>query len=153
MKYFNLLLLLLSIGCVQVPGDNVAPAPGPSVPVPSPGPQDQFAGVDETLVANILAAPELRDPVRLRRYAALYRGMTETLTDQPEVPTLKIILGGLKATEQFIKPRSPAIQAILKSYFPPPPYRDADRAVYASKFASLSLACHAAAHRLENPTK
>jgi hypothetical protein len=142
-------LLLCCWGCVQVPGDSVTPGPS----VPSPEIADQFAGVDETLVQKVLEAQELRDPSKLRRYAALYKGMAETLVEQPDVPTLKFMQGGMKTTEQFIKPRSAAMQAILQAHMPPPPFRDSDRGLYGQRFASLSLACHAAAHRLEHPTK
>lgn len=149
MKWLLPIALLLVVGCVQVPGDTSVPkpVPGPSVP------DDQFAGVDESLVAKILAGADLQDQVKLRRYSALYRGMAETLTEQPDVSTLQFMQGGMKTTEQFIKPRSPAMQAILQTHMPPPPFKETDRQKIAEAFRSLSLACHAAAHRLENPQK
>lgn len=140
MKWLLPIVLLLVVGCVQVPGDTSVP-------------DDQFAGVDESLVAKILAGADLQDPVKLRRYSALYRGMAETLTEQPDVSTLQFMQGGMKTTEQFIKPRSPAMQAILQTHMPPPPFKETDRQKIAEAFRSLSLACHAAAHRLENPQK
>ena len=145
-----LLGLLLVSGCVQVPGDTSVLKPKP---VPSPSvPDDQFAGVDEQLVARLLASQELRDPQKLRKYAALYRGM-QGATMEPGVSVMQIIQSGMKTTDQFIKPRSPDIQAILKDHMPKPPLKEDDRQRISDAFASLGLACHAAAHRLEQGGK
>lgn len=96
MKWLLSIVLLLVVGCVQVPGDTSVPrpAPGPSVP------DNQFAGVDEEIVTQLLASQELRDPVKLRRYAALYRGMQEA-TMEPGVSVMQMIQGGMKTTEQI----------------------------------------------------
>jgi len=150
LKYLILSLCVLLSGCVQVPGDTSKPAL-PNLPSPST-PDGQFRGVDETLVARILQSPELQDAARLRRYAALYRGLSETV-QQPELLPMQVLQGGIKATEQFIKPRSAAMQAILVSHLPKPPLSDSDRQRIVDAFGSLSLACHAAAHRLETGGK
>lgn len=148
MRWSLSIVLLLVAGCVQVPGDTSVPKPTPSPSVPD----DQFAGVDEQLVAKVLASPELRDPAKLRHYAALYRGMADA-TMEPGVSVMQIIQGGMKTTEQFIKPRSPAMQAIMNGHMPKPPLKEEDRQRIADSFASMGLACHAAAHRLEQGGK
>ncbi len=150
MRWLLSIVLLLVVGCVQVPGDTSVPVPKP---VPSPTvPDEQFAGVDEEIVAQLLASQELRDPVKLRHYAALYRGMQEA-TMEPGVSVMQIIQGGMKTTEQFIKPRSPDIQAILKAHMPKPPLKEDDRQKISDAFARMALACHAAAHRLQQGGK
>jgi hypothetical protein len=149
LRYWLLTLcLLLSAGCVQVPGND--PVPGP---VPSPAvPDQQFQNVDQALKAKILASAELRDPSKLRRYAALYRAMAET-TMSKDLTLMQVIQGGMKATEQFVKPRSPDIQQILKDHMPKPPLSEQDRQKVSDAFGSLGLACHAAAHELEHGGK
>jgi len=144
----SILLLFVAGGCVQLPGDTSVPKPVPSPSVPD----EQFAGVDEEIVAQLLASQELRDPAKLRRYAALYRGMQEA-TMEPGVSVMQIIQGGMKTTEQFIKPRSPDIQKILNTYMPKPPLKEDDRQKISDAFARMALACHAAAHRLEQGGK
>jgi hypothetical protein len=141
------LLLLLVCGCVQVPGDAVTPRPVPSPSVPD----EQFAGVDETLVTKILQSSELQDPLKLRTYAALYRGISEAV-QEPGVSVMQVLQGGMKTTEQFVKPRSPQMQAILVAHMPKPPLAESDRQRIVDAFAAMGQACHAAAHRLENPT-
>ena len=146
MRWLLPIIFLLVVGCVQVPGD-------PSVPKPiGPAPDEQFAGVDESLVKKILQSSELQEPLKLRTYAALYRGISEA-AQEPGVSVMQVLQGGMKTTEQFVKPRSPQMQAILVDHMPKPPLSEADRQRIVDAFAGLGLACHAAAHRLENSTK
>ena len=93
MRWLLSFVLLLVVGCVQVPGDTSVPKPVPKPSVPD----EQFAGVDEQIVTSLLASQELRDPAKLRRYAALYRGMQEA-TMEPGVSVMQIIQGGMKTT-------------------------------------------------------
>jgi hypothetical protein len=145
LRTFITLLLLLVCGCVQVPGDAVTPKPI------VPAPDEQFAGVDEALVTKILQSSELQDPLKLRTYAALYRGISEAV-QEPGVSVMQVLQGGMKTTEQFVKPRSPQMQAILVAHMPKPPLAESDRQRIVDAFAAMGQACHAAAHRLENPT-
>lgn len=140
-------LLLLTVGCVQIPDKSPGPAPPPA---PGPvEPDDQFSGVDEQLVTRLLASGELRDPARLRKYAALYRGIAEA-TLEPELTVMQALQGGMKTTSQFVKPRSQDMQAILQSQMPKPPLSESDRQRISEAFAALGTACHAAAQRLEH---
>lgn len=147
MNRICLIALCFLVGCVQV--DNGG---SPVAPV-NPEVNDQFKDADATLVAAILAKPELNDAMKLRRYAALYKGASNVLQNQPDVPFVKVLSGISKATANFITPRSTAMQEIIKGLMPESGGAETDRPVVATKFASLSLACHAAAHKLDTQLK
>lgn len=136
-------LLLLVCGCVQVPGDTSVPKPDPGPSVPD----DQFAGVDESLVSSILADPEMRDGTRLRKYSAMYRGMADACLED-SVPLLAVINAGLKTTEVMIRPQNATMKRLCVEHIPVPKSND-DRQKVSDAFQKLSKACHAAAHRVE----
>jgi len=145
LRYLLFVLCCILLGCVQIPDDRVGPVPAPGPVLPD----SQFADVDEALKAKILASVELRDPVRLRRYAALYRGMQDVARQQ-DLSLMQVLQAGIKATEQFVDSRSKDMQAILQAHMPKPPLTEQDRDRVAGAFGALSKACHAAAHDLEN---
>jgi len=147
LRYLLLTIILFcAAGCVQVPGNDQAPVPSPAVT------DEQFKNVDQGLRTKLLASAELRDPARLRRYAALYTAMADT-TLSKDLTLMQVIQGGMKATEQFVNPRSKDIQQILKDHMPKPPLSEQDRQKVSDAFASMGIACHAAAHELEHGGK
>lgn len=143
MRWLLSIVLLLVVGCVQVPSDTSVPkpAPGPSVP------DDQFADVDQSIVTSILADPEMRDAMRLRKYSAMYRGMADACM-QEGASLLAVINAGLKTTEMMIRPQNATMKRLCAEHIPVPKSND-DRQKVSDAFRKLSKACHAAAHRLE----
>lgn len=143
MRWLLSIVLLLVVGCVQVPGDTSVPkpTPGPSVP------DDQFADVDQSIVTSILADPEMRDAARLRKYSAMYRGMADACM-QEGASLLAVINAGLKTTEMMIRPQNATMKRLCAENIPVPKSND-DRQKVSDAFRKLSKACHAAAHRVE----
>lgn len=144
MRWLLSIVLLLVVGCVQVPGDTSVPkpAPGPSVP------DDQFADVDQSIVTSILADPEMRDANRLRKYSAMYRGMADACM-QEGASLLAVINAGLKTTEMMIRPQNATMKRLCAEHLPIPKSND-DRQKVSDAFRKLSKACHAAAHRVDS---
>lgn len=139
----SILLVVLASGCVQVPSDALVPKPVPNPAVPD----DKFAGVDESLVTQILADAEMRDATRLREYSAMYRGMADAC-EQEGVSLLAVITAGLKTTEMMIRPQNATMKRLCAEQIPVPKSND-DRQKVSDAFRKLSKACHAAAHRVE----
>jgi len=145
MKWLSSLLCLF-IGCVQV-DDGRTPAPKPAIDtVDTP---DQFAGVDKEIVAKLRAAPELQDSAVLRRYAAYCYGTAELMRLQTDVPLASILVGVKKSLPLFVGAKSPTLQGIAVGLIPESAGADIDREKIAEKWSALGLACHAAAHELD----
>ena len=145
MKWLPIFLVLL-VGCVQV--DN-GPSPNPTpdnVPVVTP---DQFASVDRDIVAKLVAAPELQNADVLRRYAAYCNGTAELMRLQTDVPLTSILVGVKKSLPLFVGARSPTLQQIAVGLIPESAGAEVDRQQLADKWSALGLACHAAAHQIE----
>ena len=136
------LLVCLLIGCVQVDTD-------PLVNRPDEIDSKEVAGADPVIVQDLLAASDLQDSARLRRYAALYAANAELLTKQPEVPVADVLAGVLKATRLFVNPPSEAMAVQLKKLMPESAGAETDRTAIAAGFSKLSASCHAAAHEID----
>lgn len=147
-RLIPLMILSALLGCVQI-DDRPLPSPAPS-PTPSPAsPSDPFRAADDTLVAQILADPALLDPVRLRKYAAMYAGVADVVEKQTNDTVFRLCQAGLKATRDYMGPASQTLGTAFASRLNPDQVGEEDRTKVVGVFRLLSASCHKAAHTLE----
>lgn len=141
MRFVMFAMLLCLAGCVQIDNGQTPPVPKPNEPDVVPVPDSKI--VDQALLAEIMAAPELSNATVCRKYAALYRSFAEGFRERTDIPAMQILSACFKTAQQFIDTESPLVSRELQKLND----TDKSRESLAAAFDRLSATFLAAADR------